>query len=168
MRKGSEDDELDDLEEVLISTIDEEPDLEAGRQSAPTQPEPVHKSSTPKPALSKSKSGISKRVTLPSAETFRDKVSQAVSRISGTGDKGTGQPFRSSSKDGERRASERGGASGSPTLLSPSPTTVAALVKDFGESKLRWLWPDGQVSISHCQVSQAASHRLCHHQGRRK
>lgn len=107
-------DEEDDLEEVLISTIDEEPDLEKGKGSRNLESQSLLRGTPSKPALSKPKSGISRHVTLPSAETFKDKVSQTVSRISGTGERAsrTGEPHRSSGKDAEKRASEKGGASG--------------------------------------------------------
>ena len=107
-------DEEDDLEEVLITTIDEEQDLEKGKGSRRLESQSLLRGTPTKPALSKPKSGISRHVTLPSAETFKDKVSQAVSRISGTGERAsrTGEPRRSNSKDAEKRASEKGGASG--------------------------------------------------------
>ena len=123
MKSDSEDDEL---EEVLISTIDEESDIEAPRASRKTEAQSLLRGRPEKPALSKSKSGISKHVTLSNAESFRDKVSQAVSRISGTGERSSkpSEPFRSTSKDESRRASEKGGASGKhfqPTTPAPLP-----------------------------------------------
>ena len=107
-------DEEDDLEEVLITTIDEEQDIEKGKGTGKLESQSLLRGAPVKPALSKAKSGISRHVTLPSAEAFKDKVSQAVSRISGTGEKvprSTDRP-RGPSKDGGKRPSQLGEAPG--------------------------------------------------------
>ena len=103
-------DEEDDLEEVLITSIDEEQDIEKGKGPRKRESQSLLRGTPTKPALSKAKSGISRHVTLPSAEAFKDKVSQAVSRISGTGEKASWSTDvrRGPSKDGEKRLSQRG------------------------------------------------------------
>ncbi|KAK9845183.1 hypothetical protein WJX84_001954 [Apatococcus fuscideae] len=171
MKSDTEDDEL---EEVLISTIDEESDIEAPRASRKTEAQSLLRGRPEKPALSKSKSGISKHVTLSNAESFRDKVSQAVSRISGTGERSSkpSEPFRSTSKDESRRASEKGGASGTYQALTSIPNSFTQAIPppraketkemSFQEALLA-LPPLTKGSRTHAIAPETAAEWASHH-----